>query len=67
MGSVGSHRGITEWLRFDGPELRDKLHRFCHLRNMLSLPISCFYELYETDYGRRFGISGVAKGMVCEI
>ncbi|KAF6807470.1 pfs domain-containing protein [Colletotrichum plurivorum] len=66
MGPAGSHRGITQDLEFDGPELRDRLHRFCRLRNMLSMPVSCFFELYETDYGQRHGLPGVAKGMVCK-
>ncbi|XP_044716492.1 NACHT domain-containing protein [Hirsutella rhossiliensis] len=66
MGSAGSHRGITRELGFDGPELLDRLHRFCRLRNSLSTPVSCFSELYETDYGRRLGVSGVAKGMIVE-
>ncbi|KAK1673679.1 hypothetical protein BDP55DRAFT_555924 [Colletotrichum godetiae] len=66
MGSTGSHRGITKELGFDGPELQDRLHRFCRLRNTLSTPVSCFFELFETDYGRRFGLSGVARGMIVE-
>ncbi|GKT92452.1 ankyrin domain protein [Colletotrichum tofieldiae] len=66
MGPAGSHRGITKDLEFDGLELQDRLHRFCRLRNTLSTPVSCFFELYDTDYGRRFGLSGVAKGMIVE-
>lgn len=66
MGLAGSHRGITRQLGFDEPELRDKLHRFCKLHNKLSTSVSCFSELRETDYGRRFGIAGVAKGIVCK-
>ncbi|KAH6970504.1 hypothetical protein BKA56DRAFT_678495 [Ilyonectria sp. MPI-CAGE-AT-0026] len=66
MGPAGSHSGITKELGFDQPELRDRLHRFCQLRNRLSTPVSCFSELYETDYGRRFGVRGVAKGIVVE-
>lgn len=66
-GLAGSHRGITKELDFDEPVLLDKLHRFCRLRNRLSTPVSCFSELYETDYGRRVGLSGVIKGMVRNI
>ncbi|WYZ35532.1 hypothetical protein EsH8_X_000179 [Colletotrichum jinshuiense] len=66
MGPAGSHRGITKELGFDGLELQDRLHRFCRLRNTLSIPVSCFFELFETDCGSRFGLSGVAKGMVVE-
>ncbi|OWT42418.1 Pfs, NACHT, and Ankyrin domain protein [Pochonia chlamydosporia 170] len=66
MGPAGSHRGITRELGFDEPELRDKLHRFCKLRNKLSTSVSCFSELRETNYGRRFGIAGVAKVIVVD-
>ncbi|RYP42870.1 hypothetical protein DL768_010174 [Monosporascus sp. mg162] len=61
---AGSHSGIIRELNFDEPMLLDKLHSFCRLRNGLSTPISCFNELYETDYGQRFGIGGVARGMI---
>ncbi|KAK2593246.1 hypothetical protein QQS21_009045 [Conoideocrella luteorostrata] len=66
MGPAGSHRGITSELGFDDAVLRDRLHRFCKLRNRLSTSVSCFSELLETDYGRRLGIAGVAKGMVVD-
>ncbi|PTB63088.1 pfs domain-containing protein [Trichoderma citrinoviride] len=60
----GSHNGITRELGFDEPILLDKLHGFCRLLNKLSIPASCFSELYETDYGRRYGVRGAIKGMV---
>lgn len=63
-GLTGSHRGITKELGFDEPMLLDKLQKFCLLRNRLSTPVSCFFELYETDYGQRFGLPGMARGMV---
>ncbi|OAA71126.1 pfs domain-containing protein [Akanthomyces lecanii RCEF 1005] len=62
----GSHRGITRELGFDEPALRDRVHRFCKLRNKLSTTVACFSELHETDYGRRLGIAGVARGMVVD-
>ncbi len=65
MQPVGSYRGIIKDLAYDGVTLWDKLHSFCRLRNKLSTPVSCFYELYETDCGRRLGIGRVFKGMVC--
>ncbi|KAL7813521.1 hypothetical protein V8C44DRAFT_47758 [Trichoderma aethiopicum] len=61
---AGSHNGIPRELGFDEPILLDKLHGFCRLLNKLSIPASCFSELYETDYGRRYGIKGAVKGMV---
>jgi len=66
MQPASSHRGIVRELDFDDDALLDKLHFFCRLRNRLSIPVSCFSELYETDYGRRFGINGLVKGMVCQ-
>ncbi|KAK1452526.1 pfs domain-containing protein, partial [Colletotrichum melonis] len=66
MGPAGSHCGIIKELEFNGTEVRDKLHRFCRLRNRLSMPVSCFSELYETDYGRRHRLPGVVKGMIVE-
>ncbi|GJD05085.1 pfs domain-containing protein [Colletotrichum higginsianum] len=66
MAPAGSHRGVTKELGFDGPELRDRLHRFCRLRNRLSMPVSCFFELFETDYGQRFGIRRVVKGTIVD-
>jgi hypothetical protein len=61
----GSHRGMIKELGYDDPALTDKLHLFCMLRNKLLIPVSCFHELYESDYGRKFGIGGIVKGMVC--
>ncbi|EJP62037.1 vegetative incompatibility protein HET-E-1 [Beauveria bassiana ARSEF 2860] len=66
VGPAGSHRGITRELGFDEPALRDRVHRFCKLRNKLSTAVACFTELHETDYGRRLGIAGVAKRMVVD-
>jgi hypothetical protein len=67
MSPAGSHRGIVSDLAYDEPALLDKLHSFCRLRNKLLIPVSCFFELYETDYGKRFGLGGIAKGMVCRV
>lgn len=58
------HTGILQDLKEGSPSLRDVLHEFCSINNTLRIPIMCFFELYETDYGKRFGISGVAKGLV---
>ena len=64
MQPAGSHRGIIRELNYDDPGLLDILQSFCRLLNKLSTTVSCFSELYETDYGKRFGIRGVARGMV---
>lgn len=59
-----SHDGIVKELSFDNQVLLDKLHEFCSLRNKLFIPVACFFELYETDYGRRYISRGIVQGMV---
>ncbi|KAK8142660.1 hypothetical protein G3M48_008436 [Beauveria asiatica] len=66
MGLASSHYGITRELGLDEPALRDRVYQFCKLRNKLSTPVACFSELHETDYRRRLGIAGVAKGIVVD-
>jgi hypothetical protein len=66
MRFAGSHRGIIDELNFDSPVLLDKMHGFCRIRNRMSTPVACFSELHETDYGRRHGMKGLARGMVCK-
>ncbi|EWG46519.1 hypothetical protein FVEG_06980 [Fusarium verticillioides 7600] len=61
---VGSHRGVLEALGYDNQLLRDKLQEFCRLRESTSIPTCCFFEAYDTDYGRRFGLPGLFRGMV---
>lgn len=65
MSWAGSHRGILRDLGYDDQTLRDKLQEFCRLQQSMSIPVCCFFELYETDYGRRFGLPGLFRGMVC--
>lgn len=64
MTPIGSHSGIVKRLSYDDDDLRDMLQDFCCLCNRLSLTSCCFFELYETDYGKRGGFSGAIKGMV---
>jgi hypothetical protein len=64
MAPAGSHDGIVRDLGYDDARLRDRIHYFCRLCNELSMPVSCFYELHDTDVGRRSGVSGVMKGIV---
>ncbi|KAK1974644.1 hypothetical protein LZ30DRAFT_607501, partial [Colletotrichum cereale] len=63
---AGSHDGIVCELAPNDAALRDKLHEFCRMMNTLSLPVSCFFEMYESDYGKRV-LRGVIKGMVCQV
>jgi hypothetical protein len=53
MALAGSHKGIIKSLNYDDPTLREKLHLLCQLRERMSIPTSCFFELYETDYGKK--------------
>jgi hypothetical protein len=64
MRPLDSHGGIIEELKFDGEIAQDVLHNFCCLRNRLFIPVSCFYELYKTDYGKKIGITGLVRDMV---
>ncbi|KAG7429090.1 Kinesin light chain [Fusarium oxysporum f. sp. raphani] len=61
---AGSHRGVLEALGYDNQLLRDKLQEFCRLRESTSMSTCCFFEAYDTDYGRRLGLPGLFRGMV---
>lgn len=65
LSPVGSHRGVLDMLGYENPLLRDKLREFCRLLKTISIPIFCFFEAFDTDYGRRFGIPGIFRGTVC--
>ncbi|KAI1498085.1 hypothetical protein F5X99DRAFT_342248 [Biscogniauxia marginata] len=61
---AGSHQGIIRDLVYGDTILGDQLEALCRLRDTLSIPTCCFFELYMTDYGKRFGLPGYIKGMV---
>lgn len=65
MVLANSHQGIIRDLVYGSDTLRDQLDALCQLINTLSIPTCCFFELYATDYGIRFGCPGYIKGMVC--
>lgn len=54
---LGSHGSILKDLREDSETLSDMLHKFTCWLFRCTVPVVCFYELYETDYGKRWGIS----------
>lgn len=64
MVLAGSHRGILQDLAYGNVNLRDRVQELCRLRDRTFLPTCCFFELRETDYGRRFGVPGLFRGMV---
>ncbi|KAI6080516.1 hypothetical protein F4821DRAFT_55383 [Hypoxylon rubiginosum] len=66
MTLAGSHDGIIRELEQDNKHITDKVHAFSQLRNKMDLPICCFIELYNSDYGKRFGIPGLVRGMVVD-
>ncbi|KAL6695503.1 hypothetical protein J3F84DRAFT_374542 [Trichoderma pleuroticola] len=63
----GSHKGIIGDLALNNQTLLDKLHGFCRLRDEISLPACCFFELKQTNYGTRLRLPsfiGLFKGIV---
>lgn len=63
---LGSHTGIIDDLNPKSTVLSDLLYQFCVVVNRHAVQVHCFFELLETDYGRKYGFSNVAKGMVQE-
>ncbi|KAK2589758.1 hypothetical protein QQS21_012564 [Conoideocrella luteorostrata] len=64
MFLAGSHTGIIDDLGYDSPATTDKLHSFCRLRERMCIPVSCFFELYATNYGKRISIPLPFEGIV---
>jgi hypothetical protein len=65
MVLAGSSRGITKDLGCNNTTLADQLQEFCRLRYAMSIPVCCFFELLKTNYGRRFGVPLMVRGMLC--
>ncbi|KAM0324065.1 hypothetical protein ACHAQA_008254 [Verticillium albo-atrum] len=53
-------------LAYNDPTLLNRLHDFYRIRNTLSIPITCFIELYESEYGRQVPRRGAPKGIVVD-
>jgi hypothetical protein len=64
VAGFSSHKGIIDDLVHQSPKLLDLLFDFTALANSLKIKVCCFFELFETDYGKRFGLKGIGKGMV---
>ncbi len=62
---LGSHGGIITDLGPDSKPLADKVHAFSELRSRLNIPTTCFFELYNSDYGKKFGFAGLFQQRVC--
>ncbi|KAK4098107.1 hypothetical protein N658DRAFT_499694 [Parathielavia hyrcaniae] len=64
---AGSYDGIVRDLLYDDENLIDTLHHFYRIRNTLSIPTSCFFELYDTDYSKKIlGIGLPSKRRVVD-
>ncbi|ORY70903.1 uncharacterized protein BCR38DRAFT_381020, partial [Pseudomassariella vexata] len=66
MHIAGSHIGIVGALGYGDRTLRDKLNEFGKLLQRIRIPVVCFFELKDTDFGRRLGMPHLIKGMVVE-
>ncbi|KAI1365233.1 hypothetical protein F5Y08DRAFT_304790 [Xylaria arbuscula] len=66
MNPMGSHDGIIKDLEQDGRQLADDVHAFCELRNRMDIPATCCFELYDSDYGKKIGLAGFARGRAVE-
>jgi hypothetical protein len=64
MAPFGSHWGIIADLGYDNAALRDEIQEFGILVKNLNISTHCFFEQFKTDYGKRFGVPGIIKGMV---
>lgn len=64
MAPFDSHWGIIADLGYDNATLRDEVHKFGDLVKKLNIFTYCFFEQFKTDYGKRFGVPGIIKGMV---
>ncbi|RDW67573.1 hypothetical protein BP6252_08969 [Coleophoma cylindrospora] len=57
MLGYNTEDSILEDLREDSTALADVLHQFSLWLFRFSVPTVCFFEQYETDYGKRIGLS----------
>lgn len=54
----GSWGGIIDELKYENDALLDKLERFIKLAKARQIDIFCFFELYETKFGKKFFLGG---------
>ncbi|KAK1244162.1 hypothetical protein MKX08_002300 [Trichoderma sp. CBMAI-0020] len=64
MAPFDSDWGIIANLGYENTTLRDETHKFGDLVKKLNISTYCFFEQFKTDYGKRFGVPGIIKGMV---
>jgi len=60
----GSFDGIMKDLDEESEHLNDLLYEFTCWLFRMSVPVVCFFELKETDYGRKVHLSGLRSEMV---
>ncbi|KAF2148017.1 hypothetical protein K461DRAFT_248275 [Myriangium duriaei CBS 260.36] len=61
---AGSSETAVRDLTFDNAEVWDKVHELCQLQTRTGFRTFCFFELYQTDYGKKFGVRGIFERMV---
>jgi hypothetical protein len=64
LSAAGSQIGIIEKISYENDDLFQKLTAFCSLKQRTFLPVSCFHETHNTDYGRKIGIPWMFAGKV---
>ena len=60
----GSFDGIMKDLDEESEHLNDLLYEFTCWLFRMSVPVVCFFELKETDYGRKVHLPGLHSEMV---
>jgi hypothetical protein len=64
---AGSDSGIIRDLHYGDPVLLDKINGFQRLLERNTIPFCAFIERKETDYGKKIGLTGIWKELVCII
>ena len=65
MSPRGSHAGIIQQLDYGDTSLCDTLIGFQRFSRETFMSTYCFYKKKSTDYGKKYGIPGLIRGMVC--
>ncbi|OBT38924.1 hypothetical protein VE00_10715 [Pseudogymnoascus sp. WSF 3629] len=60
----GSYNGIIKDLEEESTNQIDLLHKFSVWLRRMSVETVCFFELKETDYGRKIGLAGIRRKIV---
>jgi hypothetical protein len=61
---LGSHDGIIKDLEEESENQIDLLYHFSRWLRRMSVEVVCFFELSETDYGRKVHLPGIRREIV---